>query len=165
QGHPRVSAGSGTHEWAASPAIRYAAVGVSSMLGLTSTVVANTVGYIGYPVLAVVQNGHALWNELGRWMPGVVAAAVVGAAVLALTLAPRAPGVRDPFTRFGITVGALWALLIYVPVSTSFAYPRIVGQSADRANMLALFGVALCVGSLVAAVTDRLGGHARPKVF
>ena len=169
QGHPRMSATSGSHPWASSPLVREAAVAASAVLTLTSTVIANTVGYVGYPLLTVVTNRAILWNELGRWLPWAAVAAALGTAVLVLSLRPGAspaPGTDAgrARTRFALALGTLWAALIYVPVSTSFAYPRVVGQSADRVNMLAFLGVALCIGSLVTAAAERVRGRATVKV-
>lgn len=165
-GNPRLSAATGARAWVSSPLVLYGAVAVNSVFALGASVMANSIGFLGYPLLAIGTNVQVLAREVERWAPGVLIVALLGAGTLAAALPPGGsaakPGMGEG--RFTLVLGALWAALIYVPVSTSFAYPTVVGQSADRVNMLALFGIALCIGTLVVEAARRAGENAELKV-
>ena len=128
-----------------------AVVALNALFFLGEALFANTVGFLAHPLLFLSEHRAILLGEVGRWGIPVLGVAALGAWTLGSLSARDADGGRDARDRrFLLTVGALWALLAYLPPSSSFAYPRIVGQSADRVNGLAVFGIAIAGGVLIA---------------
>lgn len=139
-GHPALSFLSPSHsarfgEWASVahiPQVIVAGVvvGVNTILFFTGALLANSIGYLGYPLITVVDHALVLVAEAKHWAVGVCLVSLLGSPGLYF-LRPRQDGLPDRNrgpTGFLLTVGLLWALLVYLPISTSFAYPRVVGQ-------------------------------------
>ena len=124
-----------------------------------SAVVANSVGYGLYPAVPVVQNlavlGESVWILIGILM---VSAAAVWFWHLAMTTTSLLPEQAHDTRRTALllAVGGLWTLLAYLPFATALAYPRTVGLTVDRVNILAQYGVALCLGTLAWRAWSRL---------
>lgn len=139
----------------------------NAALFFMSAVTANTVGYGLYPGFTVIQNlavfGESVWTLIG--ILGLSAAAV-WFWHLALRTTSSLPGQGDGVerTKILLVVGGLWTLLAYLPFATALAYPRTVGLTADRVNILAQCGVALCLGVLALRAFSRLAayGHRAP---
>lgn len=136
-------------------------LGLNAILFFSAAIVANSIGYLGYPFLTLVDRLATLISEGGGWMAGSGLVALVGAWGLyrLRSVYTGSEAEERGASRFLVTVGMLWAVLAYLPLASSFAYPRIIGQTADRINALALFGVSLCLGiglsRLIAIVAGR----------
>jgi hypothetical protein len=139
----------------------------NAVLFFLSAVTANTAGYGLYPAFTVAQNiavlGESVWVLIGILE---LSAAAVWFWHGALRTSTSLPGrVHDPErTAFLLVVGGLWTLLAYLPFATALAYPRTVGLTADRINVLAQYGVAFCLGTLALRAFSRLaasGNRAR----
>jgi len=180
QGHPRLNFLSSAHalrfkEWAAAAYLPTGVVtalvlGASAALFLLSALLSNSIGYLLYPVMTVAANlplldgtgiGLAVAVGLVAWL-GVY-------GLFALNAARARPGGTGKSTASPagllMMVGFLWAFLAYLPMASSFAYPTIVGQIADRVNILALFGVSLCMGLIADRVVANLlrGGRLQAR--
>jgi len=131
-------------------------VGINVILFFAGAVLANSVGYLGYPLMAVLDNTAVLGDEMKHWGLGIGLVALLGAwGFYVSRFRPADESKRDTVPdAFLVLAGLLWALLAYLPMSISFAYPRVVGQIADRVNSLALFGVSLCLGATVLRLTS-----------
>jgi len=130
----------------------------NASLFFVSVVAANTVGYGLYPGFTVMQNlavlRESIWILLG--ILGLSAAGVWFWHVTHRT-ADSFIGKSDARrTAFLLVAGGLWTLLAYLPFATALAYPRTVGLTADRVNILAQYGVALCLGTLAMHAFARL---------
>jgi len=175
QVHSRLGFMSPTHAgrfaaWAASahipPLVMTGLVlGTNAILFFSAAAFANSIGYLAYPAATVLPHASMLVGEAAGWAVGWGLVALLGATGLYLSSKRAAPGGGRPAASCGflVTVGLLWTLLAYVPLSFSFAYPRVVGQSADRINALAMFGVSLCWGAVIGHVLTGLAVK-RPAV-
>jgi len=136
----------------------------NALLFFMSAVVANSLGYGLYPAFTVIQNlavfGESAWILIG--ILGLSTAAVWFWRI-ALRTTSTLHGQCDDAERtvFLLVIGGLWTLLAYLPFATALAYPRTVGLTADRANILAQYGVALCLGTLALRAFSSLAasGH------
>lgn len=159
--HSRLNFLSSTHAdrfqaWASAAHIPLAIImglvlGANAILFFSASAFANSVGYLGYPALSILSEAATFGGEAAGWMIGAGAVASLGAAALYLSAGSAYSEASGGATSFGflLTVGLLWVLLSYFPLSLSFAYPRVVGQTADRINALAMFGVSLCLGTML----------------
>lgn len=106
----------------------------------------------------VLQPLHAIWMdravlvESGGWAASIV---ILGAAAVALWrfawADPKGPADRAQERTRGdllVVVGGLWSALAYLPFFTALGYPRIAGLMVDRENILAMWGVSMCLGEL-----------------
>lgn len=160
-GHSRLNFQSASHatrfaEWATSAHIPPfvvvgAVVGTNAILFFLAATLANSIGYLGYPLLAVIENAFILVSEPKWIFAGVGLVALTGTYALYVLRAPPDQVITQEAgqRRFLLTIGLLWVFLCYAPLSLSFAYPRVIGQTADRINVLALYGVSLCWGVAV----------------
>jgi hypothetical protein len=133
--------------------IKVAVVSVNALLFFAGAVLANSIGYVGYPLLSVVENVSLLLGEVSWWGVSACMVALLGAYLLCKAPQLWSPGdstIQPGSWGFVIVLGLIWALLAYLPVSMSFAYPRVIGQITDRVNAIALFGVSLSLGGFVA---------------
>jgi len=124
----------------------------NAALSLASILFSNTIGFLLYPLSTVLRHYKVLLESW--WVVGAVGlVAGVGLAVLRLEARGSDADLSSAEQRhkewFLIFVGGLWALLAYLPFVTAFGYPRVVGLTADRANILGLWGVAFCLGALL----------------
>lgn len=124
--------------------------GVNVVLFVSSAAWTNTGGLLMYPLLNIARHVIRLTiTPLAVFAVGSLAC--LGTWILTMLSSwPRHQSdAVSPADRHVLNVGLLWTALAYLPMSFSFAYPRMVGQVADRVNMLALFGVSLCFGVLI----------------
>jgi len=130
-------------------------VGANAVLFFCEALLVNSIGYLGYPLLAVIDHASILMDEAKSWGLGIgMLALMVSYGFYVLRARPeKPPSPGADSVNFLIAVGLLWAFLAYLPFSSSFAYPRLIGQVADRVNTLALFGVSLCLGVFVDRLT------------
>lgn len=146
-------------------ALKLSAVLANGTLVFLSCLFSNTAGYVLYPGALVA--GHAeVFQEAPAVLLGIGFLAFLGVALLrVLERNEETPAVLagSPSERFILMVGTLWTALSYIPFATAFGYPRTVGLMADRANILALWGVSICIGVLLHRlfVTARYGSFAR----
>jgi len=130
-------------------AITVLAVFANTTFFYLSTLMSNSIGYVLYPV-SEVKAHYSILLESWWIVPGI--GLVAGAALYGLYAASREEEAsrrsneENRKTKFVFVVGALWAVLAYLPFATAIGYPRIVGLTADRANILALWGVSICLG-------------------
>lgn len=134
----------------------------NAVLFFMSAVTANTLGYGLYPGFTVIQNltvfGESVWILIGIF---ALSAAAVWFWRIALRTTSALHGqVHEAERRvFLLVVGGLWTILAYLPFATALAYPRTIGLTADRVNILAQYGVALCLGALGAHAVSRLAAY------
>lgn len=126
---------------------------VAANAGLTylSFFFANTIGVVAYPMVEGLRHGEALMS-----MPPILYL-LVGATLLVGMVAVRQhsraadaaddPGDLSPDYRFLFVLGGLWMALAYFPFTLSYGYPRNVGLTADRINVLGAIGAALWLGT------------------
>lgn len=120
----------------------------------------NSLGLLLQPASFVWQ-GKAVLTE-SVWVPiGILVVVgsllfLWGRAIRLQTHSGDGPSQPDQQPRFLMVLGLLWAVLAYLPFSTSFGYPRIVGLMADRVNIVAQWGVSLCVGVIIQQMADRM---------
>lgn len=112
----------------------------------------NTVGLVLEPSLQLWRDGGVLLESV--WVVPSLLMLAAGAVALWFFACSGggASSLRPMRERSGpspVVFGLLWAALAYLPFALSLGYPRGVGLTADRINILALWGVALAVGALV----------------
>jgi hypothetical protein len=129
--------------------VKNVVIAVNATVFMAGALFANSIGVLAYPVIVVSEHASVLQAEVGQWGLAMVLVSCLGIWGLYVTKSIQ-PSVQDAELRFLLAVGLVWALLCYLPLSSSFAYPQVVGQTADRVNALAMFGVSLCLGAGVA---------------
>ena len=134
----------------------------NAVLFFVSAVTANSLGYGLYPGFTVIQNiaviGESAWILIGIF--ALSAAAVwFWHVVIRRTHSLHGQVHESERTVFLLVVGGLWTLLAYLPFATALAYPRTVGLTADRVNILAQYGVAFCLGTLGLHAFSRLAAY------
>lgn len=129
-----------------------AAVTVAANAGLTylSFIFANTLGVLVYPLAEIWRHGEALasMTPILYLLMGAMLL-VGGVAVRQRSSAVEAagdPGDLSPDYRFLFVLGGLWMALAYFPFTLSYGYPRNVGLTADRINVLGAIGASLWFG-------------------
>ncbi|TAJ24087.1 MAG: hypothetical protein EPO64_09985 [Nitrospirae bacterium] len=127
-----------------------AAVG-HAVLYYLSAAIFNSVGLILQPAVQLWRDGAVLFES--AWVaPAVLLLAGSATVLWFLAHHDRAPAPgpasREAPTGSPMVFGLLWAVLAYLPFASSFGYPRVVGLTADRINILALWGVAVVAGVL-----------------
>lgn len=141
-------------------------VGAGAVLGsgaltFLSAVFSNTAGLVVYPLQLLVRN-FAILRESGPVIIAIAALAAFATVLLAPSASPRPAALPARRVRVLYTVGALWAVFAYLPFMTAFGYPRVVGLMADRVNILASWGVCLCLGVFISELgASRLSSRAR----
>lgn len=126
-------------------------------LVFASYLFANTLGVIVYPLVDVVRYAGSV--TLLTWA-GAVPIGLLGAWMAWRESAsdqPKGTSVADaPDDRFLMVVGSLWAGLAYLPFLLSIGYPRNVGLTADRINIVGSMGVVFCLGTVWRLFQERL---------
>lgn len=124
---------------------------INGVLFYAGAIVSNTIGAVGYPAAAVWRDAAVLLESF-RGPAGILLLSGVGVWFWHLAIRTRGSVGRQAGehaeTTFLLLVGTLWAALAYLPFSTAFGYPRTVGLTADRINILAQWGVALGLSTL-----------------
>lgn len=139
---------------------------VNALLFYASAVFSNSIGYLLYPALLLWSNLAALptmWLTL--LAGGLLGALVVWGLMAAVRKSPsQVPSIPDRQTNGFLPIfGGAWAVLAYLPFSTSIGYPRIVGMMADRVNILAACGIALMFGWLLRRLFLAMCAGAMPR--
>lgn len=134
----------------------------NGVLFFISAATSNSLGYLLYPALGVVRDLAVLGESV--WIPvGILLLSGAAAWFWHIVAGPSGPATGQTLqpsrTAFLLLVGMLWTFLAYLPFSTAFAYPRTVGLIADRINILAQWGVALCLGVLGVRLFLRLTAY------
>lgn len=118
----------------------------------------NSVGLLLYPVQAVYRDLAPLQlSPLTFFGIGLLAFAIVWGLALSerLDRADRSQDNACSEGKFLLVFGMAWALMAYIPFSTSIGYPRVVGLMADRVNILASGGIAIVGGVFWGACAHR----------
>lgn len=131
---------------------------LNASLFFLSAAFSNSIGLLLYPVLGLRDSLAGLSS--GWWgMMGIVGLIAVIAVGWRRALRQETTGCDhggESKDAFLLVVGGAWAVLSYVPFSTSIGYPRIVGLMADRINILAACGIAIALGTVLHAWSRRL---------
>jgi hypothetical protein len=131
------------------------------VLAYASFLFANTLGIVVYPLADLVKHGDVL-----RMLPleiyvGIGWVTVLGGVGLWMVSKQKtgryAKTGQSPDFRFLFVLGFLWMALAYFPFTLSFGYPRNVGLTADRINLLGSMGATLILGSFLCRLHDRRG--------
>lgn len=132
---------------------------INSMLFYLSALFSNTVGLLLFP-LGMVWENRTMFQAapIVVLSLGLTSALVAGGVALSAREARGSSegGDETREQRLLLVVGVAWAVLSYLPFSTSFGYPRTIGLMADRVNILAACGVAIVFGTLLLTVARRL---------
>ena len=125
------------------------AVFANTALFYLSAVFSNSFGYVLHP-LSTVKAHYGILFESPWIVPGIGFVAATGAfALYAVSPGQRVASSSEEKSleaKFVLVVGVMWTVLAYLPFAMAIGYPRIVGLTADRANILALWGVSTCIG-------------------
>lgn len=136
----------------------------NGLLVYLSVLFSNSLGFLIYPLSMVVQH-FGILMELWWVLPGILLVAGVAIVVLRRVTPTHRMDVEAPHEhhriRFLFTLAGLWVVLAYLPFAASFGYPRVVGLTADRANILAMWGVSIVVGAFMGHMLERVAERDR----
>jgi hypothetical protein len=138
--------------------------GANAVLFYLSALFSNLPGYLLYPTLLLRRDLPALpdwWVALA--VAGGLALVVVWGVASTTKRQDAAPAAPGRAAAFVPLVGAVWAVLAYLPFATSIGYPRIVGMMADRVNILAACGVSLTLGWMIHRLITVAGSAPSPR--
>lgn len=128
----------------------------NTVLVYSSVLYANSLGIILYPLADLLR--HPLFfSSLGLGAFIVVGLIVLLGSVAVWLGSERLPKEQHAANyQFLFALGILWTVLAYFPFSLSYGYPRNVGPFADRINVLGSMGSALCVGTILCFLQERV---------